>query len=127
MIFRGVFNNLEEISRIVHLYGTRLLVDAAQLVAHRKVEMERCGIDYLVFSAHKVYAPFGTGVMVVRKGLLNFSPEELELIRSSGEENAVGIVALGKALVLLQRHREFMINSSGEMHFYLSSYKKALA
>jgi len=99
----GVFNNLEEISRIVHLYGARLLVDAAQMVAHRKVEMERCGIDYLVFSAHKVYAPFGTGVLLARNGLLNFSPEELELIRSSGEENAVGIVALGKALVLLQR------------------------
>jgi len=80
-----------------------LLVDAAQLVAHRKVEMERCGIDYLAFSAHKVYAPFGSGVVLVRKGLLNFSPAELELIQSSGEENVGGIAALGKALVLLQR------------------------
>jgi len=99
----GVFNDLEEISRIVHHYGARLLVDAAQLVAHRKVEMERCGIDYLALSAHKVYAPFGTGALVVRKGLLNFSPAELELIQSSGEENAGGIAALGKALVFLQR------------------------
>jgi selenocysteine lyase/cysteine desulfurase len=99
----GVFNNLVEISRIVHRYGARLLVDAAQLVAHRKVEMERCGIDYLAFSAHKVYAPFGTGVLVVRKGLLIFSPAELKLIQSSGEENAAGIAALGKALVLLQK------------------------
>ena len=99
----GVFNDLAEIGRIVHRYGARLLVDAAQLVAHRKVEMEACGIDYLAFSAHKVYAPFGTGVLVVRKGLLSFSPAELELIRSSGEENVGGIAALGKALVLLQR------------------------
>ena len=99
----GVCNNLHEISRIVHLYGARLLVDAAQLAAHRKIEMERCGIDYLVFSAHKVYAPFGCGVLVVRKGLFNFNPEELEMIRSSGEENAGGIAALGKALILLQR------------------------
>ncbi len=99
----GVFNNLEEIGLILHRYGARLLVDAAQMVAHRLVEMERCGIDYLVFSAHKVYAPFGSGVLVVRKGLLNFSPKELELIQSSGEENTVGIAALGKALVLLQR------------------------
>jgi selenocysteine lyase/cysteine desulfurase len=99
----GVFNNLVEISRIVHRYGALLLVDAAQLVAHRKVEMERCGIDYLAFSAHKVYAPFGTGVLVVRKGLLIFSPAELKLIQSSGEENAAGIAALGKALVLLQK------------------------
>jgi selenocysteine lyase/cysteine desulfurase len=99
----GVFNDLAEISRIVHCYDARLLVDAAQLVAHRKVEMEACGIDYLACSAHKVYAPFGTGVLMVRKGLLQFSPAELDLIRSSGEENVGGIAALGKALVLLQR------------------------
>ena len=74
----GVCNNLAEISRIVHRYGARLLVDAAQLVAHRKVDMEGCGIDYLAFSAHKVYAPFGCGVLVVKKGLLNFSSAELE-------------------------------------------------
>jgi selenocysteine lyase/cysteine desulfurase len=99
----GVFNNLAEISQIVHRYGARLLVDAAQLVAHRRVAIEQCGIDYFAFSAHKVYAPFGSGVLVVRKGLLNFSSSELELIKSSGEENAVGIAALGKALMLLQR------------------------
>ena len=99
----GVFNDLAEISRIVHQYGARLLVDAAQLVAHRKVEMEACGIDYLAFSAHKVYAPFGCGALVARKGLLQFSPAEMELINSSGEENAGGIAALGKALVLLRR------------------------
>jgi selenocysteine lyase/cysteine desulfurase len=99
----GTYNNLEEISRMVHQYGAQLLVDAAQMAAHRKVEMNKCNIDYLVFSAHKVYAPFGTGVLVVRKGLLHFSAEEMEVIRSSGEENAGGIAALGKALVLLQR------------------------
>ncbi len=99
----GVFNDLAAISRIAHRYGAHLLVDAAQLVAHRKVEMEHGGIDYLAFSAHKVYAPFGSGVLVVRKGLLNFSPAELERITSSGEENVGGIAALGKALVLLQR------------------------
>jgi len=99
----GVFNDLSEISRIAHVYGALLLVDAAQLVAHRKVEMERWGIDYLAFSAHKVYAPFGTGVLLVRKGLLRFSSAEMELIRSSGEENAGGIAALGKMLLLLQR------------------------
>ena len=99
----GVFNDLAGISRIVHRYGARLLVDGAQLVAHRKVSVESIGIDYLAFSAHKAYAPFGTGVLVARKGLLNFSPDEMERIRSSGEENAGGIAALGKALVLLQR------------------------
>ena len=99
----GICNDLAEISRIVHQYGARLLVDAAQLVAHRKVEMAACGIDYLAFSAHKAYAPFGTGALLVRKGLLQFSSAELVRIQSSGEENIGGIAALGKALVLLQR------------------------
>jgi selenocysteine lyase/cysteine desulfurase len=99
----GACNNLAEIARIVHRYGARLLVDAAQLVAHRKVEMEEWGIDYLAFSAHKVYAPFGTGVLLARKELLNFAPDELAQIQASGEENAGGIAATGKSLLLLQR------------------------
>lgn len=99
----GTYNNLAEIARIVHKYGTRLLVDAAQMVAHRKIDMERCSIDYLAFSAHKVYAPMGSGMLVARKGLLNFNEKELVQIQLSGEENTAGIAALGKALVLLQR------------------------
>lgn len=99
----GSINDIEEISRIVHKYGVRLSIDAAQLVAHRKVEMDKCGIDLLAFSAHKMYAPFGTGVLVIRKDLLNFNPLELEQIKSSGEENTGGIAALGKSLILLDR------------------------
>jgi len=99
----GVYNNIAEISRIAHQYGARLLVDAAQLVAHHKVDMQGSGIDYLAFSGHKVYAPFGCGALVVRKELLNFTTPEMELIRFSGEENVGGIAALGKVLVLLNR------------------------
>jgi selenocysteine lyase/cysteine desulfurase len=99
----GIFNDLMEISRIVHRYDARLLVDAAQMVAHRLVDAAETGIDYLAFSAHKVYAPFGTGALIVKKGLLSFSPAEMELIHSSGEENAGGIAALGKSLLLLKR------------------------
>jgi selenocysteine lyase/cysteine desulfurase len=99
----GTFNDLQEISSITHEYGAHLLVDGAQMVAHRKVDLEASGIDYFAFSAHKVYAPFGTGVLMLRKGLLKFSSDELDQIRSSGEENRGGIAALGKSLVLLQR------------------------
>lgn len=99
----GTFNDIESITAIVHKYGARILVDAAQLVAHRRIDIKACGIDYLAISAHKVYAPFGTGVLIVRKGLLNFSQQELEQINLSGEENAAGIAGLGKSLLLLQR------------------------
>jgi selenocysteine lyase/cysteine desulfurase len=99
----GICNDLENISRIAHKYGARVLVDAAQMVAHRKVDVENWGVDYLAFSAHKIYAPFGTGVLIVRKGLLKFDDAEMNLIHSSGEENTGGIAALGKAFLLLQR------------------------
>ncbi len=99
----GISNDLASISSIVHRYGARLLVDAAQLVAHRKVDIAEVDIDYFAFSAHKAYAPFGAGALVVKKELLNFSDKEIERLRSSGEENTAGIAAMGKAFILLQR------------------------
>jgi selenocysteine lyase/cysteine desulfurase len=61
------------------------------------------GIDILVFSAHKVYAPFGAGVLAIRKELPRIDYASLERVKHSGEENAAGIAALGKALLLLHR------------------------
>jgi len=99
----GTCNNLKAISDIAHKYGALLFVDAAQLVAHRKINMEVEGIDFLAFSAHKIYAPFGTGVLVSRKGMLNFTDEEKITIEKSGSLNIGGIASLGKALHILQR------------------------
>ena len=99
----GVCNDLEEISKVVHKYDALLLVDAAQLVAHRKIDMKKTGIDLLAFSGHKIYAPFGTGVLVARKGILKYNSDEMQLIINSGEENIAGIAALGKSLDLLNR------------------------
>ena len=78
-------------------------MDAAQLAAHRETDMAGSGIDYLVLSGHKMYAPFGTGLLVARKGMLTFNQRDFEEIRSSGEENVAGIAALGKAMNLLDR------------------------
>jgi selenocysteine lyase/cysteine desulfurase len=99
----GSFNNLKAISRITHRYGAHLLVDAAQLVGHRSVKLAEIDIDYFAFSGHKLYAPFGTGVLMVKKKLLRFNPSELKAIKLSGEENIAGIAAIGKALLLLKR------------------------
>ena len=99
----GIYNDLARISRIAHDYNALFLVDAAQMAAHRRIDMDAWGIDFLAFSGHKVYAPFGCGVLVVRRGLSGFSSEELEGIRSSGEANLCGIAALGMALRLLMR------------------------
>jgi selenocysteine lyase/cysteine desulfurase len=99
----GVCNDLNTISQIAHQYGAKLLVDAAQLVAHRRIDMSGSDIDFLAFSGHKVYAPFGSGMLLSKKELLSFGKEELDEIKSSGEENIGGIAALGKALSLLER------------------------
>ncbi|MGV9713006.1 aminotransferase class V-fold PLP-dependent enzyme [Gordonia sp. NPDC003424] len=60
-----------QLASLAHRYGARILVDAAQYVAHRPISMVSHGIDYLVFSGHKVYAPFGTGVLIGRADWLD--------------------------------------------------------
>ncbi len=99
----GVFNDLAAISGIVHRHGARLLVDAAQWIAHRRFQADAWEVDYLAFSGHKVYAPFGSGVLLARKGVLTFDPAEMQAIRSSGEANAGGIAGLAESLRLLRR------------------------
>ncbi|MFX1377938.1 MAG: aminotransferase class V-fold PLP-dependent enzyme [Promethearchaeota archaeon] len=99
----GNCNDLQSISNIVHEYGAKLLVDGAQIVAHHKINISDVNIDYFAFSGHKTYAPFGTGVLLVKKGLLLFNPDEINEIKLSGEENVAGIATLGKAILLLER------------------------
>ena len=48
----GTLNDIEAISKIVHKYNARILVDAAQLVAHHKIYMEKWDIDYLVLTGN---------------------------------------------------------------------------
>lgn len=57
---------ISRLASIAHRHGARILVDAAQLVAHQPISVVSHGIDYLVFSGHKLYAPFGAGVLVGR-------------------------------------------------------------
>jgi len=64
----GYINPVHEIAKIAHQHGTKVLVDGAQLVPHLAVDMKPFDaqehIDFLVFSAHKMYAPFGIGVLI---------------------------------------------------------------
>ncbi len=98
----GTFNDLPAIGEIVHRYGALFMVDAAQMAAHHPIDMGATGIDCLAFSGHKMHAPFGTGGLILRKGLLPTEDENLICMRQSGEENAAGIAALGKAMQYLQ-------------------------
>lgn len=68
---------LPELAEIAHSRGARLAVDGAQLVPHRRVDLAATGIDYLAFSGHKLYAPYGAGVLIGRRDWLDAAPPYL--------------------------------------------------
>ncbi|MFE5672923.1 aminotransferase class V-fold PLP-dependent enzyme [Agromyces sp. NPDC056523] len=110
------------IAALAHEHGARLAVDAAQLLPHRRVDVATSGIDYLAFSGHKAYAPYGAGALVGRADWLDAGPAHLqgggavESVRvdgatwksgaerhEAGTPNVLGIAALARALVELER------------------------
>lgn len=64
----GFIQPIHRLARKAHAVGARILVDAAQLAAHRRIDVKAPDdpehLDYVVLSAHKMYAPFGTGALV---------------------------------------------------------------
>lgn len=99
----GACNDLAAIAKITHDCNARLFVDAAQLVAHRKIDLHKTGIDFLAFSAHKIYAPFGVGVLVSKKDAIKGMNPAWSSNAKEGEKNSAGIAALDKVLSLFLR------------------------
>lgn len=81
---------LSKLAALAHRHGARILVDAAQLVAHRPVSIVSHGIDYLVFSGHKLYAPFGSGVLIGRTDWLDAADPYLAGGGASAQVSVVG-------------------------------------
>ena len=72
----GYVNDVHTIARIAHKYNAKIIVDGAQIAAHRKFSMQgRSGkdedIDFFVFSAHKMYSPYGGGAVIGLKDILS--------------------------------------------------------
>jgi selenocysteine lyase/cysteine desulfurase len=67
----GVVPPIHDMASRVHAVGGRILVDAAQLAAHRPIDMgphhDAEHLDFVALSAHKMYAPFGSGALVGRR------------------------------------------------------------
>lgn len=111
---------LPALARIAHRHGARLAVDGAQLVPHRGFDLAGSGADYVAFSGHKIYAPYGAGVLVGRRDWLDAAPaylagggavrevstERTEWASSparheGGTPNVLGAVALAAACAVL--------------------------
>jgi len=122
----GHLNDIHQIAALAHEYHARLLVDGAQLVPHHPVDMKSpadpAHIDYLAFSSHKIYAPYGSGVLIgpretFERGAPEYSgggtiravysdtvywadaPEKEE----AGSPNVMGALGLAATLRFLQR------------------------
>lgn len=121
----GYINDIHKIAMLAHNNGAEILVDGAQLVPHAIIDMKAPGsldaIDYLVFSGHKMYAPFGTGVLIApRKVFEKGSPDysgggTVELVthdyirwnppplkEEAGTPNVMGVVAIIAAIKVLK-------------------------
>lgn len=122
----GYINPVHEIAQICHKYNAKIIVDAAQLVAHKEINMkgEKSGeeIDFLVFSSHKTYAPYGTGVIIgLKDELSNSTPflkggacvkavtdnhviwDEPPALHEAGSPNSLGAMATARSLQELKK------------------------
>ncbi|MEW1656424.1 aminotransferase class V-fold PLP-dependent enzyme [Streptomyces sp. NPDC093707] len=57
---------VRELAAAAHAHGARIVLDAAQLAPHRPVDLAGLDVDWVAFSGHKLYAPFGAGVLAGR-------------------------------------------------------------
>ncbi|MGI5505576.1 aminotransferase class V-fold PLP-dependent enzyme [Lentzea sp. CA-135723] len=127
-----------ELAKVARRHGARIALDAAQLAPHRPIDVRELDVDYIAFSGHKIYAPFGAGVLVGRADWLQQAqpylvgggatskvtdhgdrlgvawsavPERHE----AGSPNVVGVHALAAACEILSRHWEQTVAHEQEL------------
>ncbi len=114
---------IAELTQVAHSNGARIALDAAQLAPHRAIDMAELGVDYLAASGHKMYAPYGAGVLVGRPewigdsdpflrggGAVDFVSLEgvawtdLPNRQEAGSPNVIGAVAMAEAMRCLMEY-----------------------
>ena len=87
----GYVTDVHRIAKLAHRYGAMIVVDGAQIVAHREFSMKgetpEENIDFFVFSAHKMYSPYGGGAVVGLRSVLN---EHMSAFYGGGTVQIVG-------------------------------------
>ncbi|MDE6811425.1 MAG: cysteine desulfurase [Muribaculaceae bacterium] len=137
----GTINPVEEMTAIAHAHGVPVLIDGAQASPHLRLDMQRIGCDFYVFSSHKMYGPAGIGVLYGREELLERMPPyqgggemighvsfsgttfaDLPFKFEAGTPDFVGIAAFDEALNFLEttglenieRHEEKLLHIATE-------------
>ncbi|OGO66715.1 MAG: class V aminotransferase [Chloroflexi bacterium RBG_19FT_COMBO_55_16] len=121
----GYLNPIDRLAEKAHATGAQIAVDCAQLAPHRRVDMrsleDPAHLDYVALSAHKLYAPFGTGALVgLRQTFERGDPDlsgggTVEIVtlddvvwadppdrEEAGSPNTIGAVALAAAIRQLE-------------------------
>jgi cysteine desulfurase/selenocysteine lyase len=70
----GTVNPVREMTEMAHAAGALVLIDGAQAVPHMPVDVQELGVDFYVFSGHKMLAPTGSGALWARRELLEAMP-----------------------------------------------------
>ena len=70
----GTVNPVRELTDMAHAAGALVLIDGAQAVPHRPVDIQEIGADFYVFSGHKMLGPTGSGALWARRELLEAMP-----------------------------------------------------
>jgi cysteine desulfurase/selenocysteine lyase len=70
----GTVLPIAEMTQLAKRYGAHVLIDGAQSVAHLPVDVQALGIDFFVFSGHKIFGPTGIGAVYGRRELLEELP-----------------------------------------------------
>ncbi len=112
----GIINPIAEMIAEAHKHGAKVLIDGAQAVQHKSVDVQKLDCDFYIFSGHKMYAETGIGILYGKKQLLNemppyqgggdmiktvslerFEPADLPLKFEAGTSNYIGAISLGEA------------------------------
>ncbi len=113
----GTINPVQDICRLAHAAGARVLVDGAQGIPHLHTDVQAMGADFYAFSGHKLYGPTGTGALWARAELLDAMPPWKgggDMIRSvtfahtdfaepphkfeAGTPNIAGVIGMGAGI-----------------------------
>ena len=105
----GTIQPIKEIAEIAHKNNIIFHTDAVQAIGEIRIDAEEIGIDCMSISGHKIYAPKGIGMAYIKPGI-KFEPlihgGMQEFHSRGGTENVANIVALGKAISILDKELE---------------------